>query len=271
MSNRLIGVEVFFTRARAKHGDRYDYSKTNYRRLLDRIEIICPEHGSFFKRATRHLDGQGCPHCSVGGTHTRWSQKEDAFLREHYQKRGAAWCAKELGRKPMGATNRASALGLTKVPRPPLNHPHIPGHLWHNLEGGAKARGLSVKITPDDVWEQYRRQEGCCALTGWSVAFGVRGLTTASIDRIDSSKGYFKDNIQIVHKIVNRAKWDSTDEAFYGMCAAIARHRPDLLERREEWVWNHWHDTEQPEHQGTVKSDYSEEAIFGPETPPIPV
>lgn len=49
-------------RAKQIHGDKYDYSKVKYN-TGNKIEIICPEHGSFYQRYDAHLSGQGCPLC----------------------------------------------------------------------------------------------------------------------------------------------------------------------------------------------------------------
>ena len=38
---------------------------------------------------------------------------------------------------------------------------------------------------------------------------------TASLDRIDSSKGYTEDNIQWVHKDVNQMKMDLPEQRFF--------------------------------------------------------
>ncbi|QZI89479.1 hypothetical protein SIPHO062v1_p0035 [Vibrio phage PS17B.1] len=54
----------FIRRARLKHGDRYDYSIVSYTRANCIIDIKCEKHGVFHKRATKHLQGQGCPMCS---------------------------------------------------------------------------------------------------------------------------------------------------------------------------------------------------------------
>jgi hypothetical protein len=45
----------------------------------------------------------------------------------------------------------------------------------------------------------------------------------ASMDRIDSSKGYTRDNVHLVCYCVNIAKREFTDADFVGMCRAIAR------------------------------------------------
>lgn len=45
------------------HGNKYDYSLTNYINSLTKIEIICKEHGSFFQKPYDHLIGKKCPKC----------------------------------------------------------------------------------------------------------------------------------------------------------------------------------------------------------------
>jgi hypothetical protein len=60
---RRIGKSEFIRRSNLKHDSRYDYSNANYRNLHDKIEIICPDHGSFFQLAYNHLNGSGCPIC----------------------------------------------------------------------------------------------------------------------------------------------------------------------------------------------------------------
>ena len=45
-----------------------------------------------------------------------------------------------------------------------------------------------------------------------------------SIDRIDSSKGYIKGNIQLVCGIVNVMKSDSSEDEFLQLCKKIVEH-----------------------------------------------
>ena len=60
---RLSGDE-FIDRARKVHGDKYDYSKVEYRAMYKNVCIICPEHGEFWMRPQVHLLGYGCKSCS---------------------------------------------------------------------------------------------------------------------------------------------------------------------------------------------------------------
>ena len=46
------------------HNFKYNYSKVNYVKSKDPVEIICPTHGSFFQKPFNHLQGKGCSKCS---------------------------------------------------------------------------------------------------------------------------------------------------------------------------------------------------------------
>lgn len=60
---RTLTTEEFIRRAREVHGDKYDYSKTEYTKSKEYVTIICPEHGEFKQISHMHLQGHGCPTC----------------------------------------------------------------------------------------------------------------------------------------------------------------------------------------------------------------
>ena len=53
----------FISAARNAHGDRYGYSRTEYKNAKTKVVIICPEHGAFEQTPETHLRGHGCPMC----------------------------------------------------------------------------------------------------------------------------------------------------------------------------------------------------------------
>jgi len=66
-----ITQEEYLQRAHTVHGDKYDYSKTEYVNMQTKIIITCPTHGDFEKRPDAHCHlgpgdwwQQGCPVCS---------------------------------------------------------------------------------------------------------------------------------------------------------------------------------------------------------------
>ena len=61
-TTKLTTVE-FIRRSKLKHGDIYDYSKTNYKNWIGKVIITCPIHGDFTQRADRHMYHNGCPAC----------------------------------------------------------------------------------------------------------------------------------------------------------------------------------------------------------------
>jgi Zn finger protein HypA/HybF involved in hydrogenase expression len=62
---RKITTPEFIEKAKAIHGDEYDYSKVDYKGSAKKVEIICPKHGKFEQQAGAHLFGQGCPKCNI--------------------------------------------------------------------------------------------------------------------------------------------------------------------------------------------------------------
>lgn len=59
--------EDFLRLAQAVHGDKYDYSETEYKPRIggkqEDVTIICRKHGPFPQKAHTHLNGAGCPEC----------------------------------------------------------------------------------------------------------------------------------------------------------------------------------------------------------------
>ena len=80
---------------------------------------------------------------------------------------------------------------------------------------------------PRFFWESFLKQDKKCALTGIELVFAFRTTKrgmwtqTASLDRIDSSKGYTKDNIQWVHKRIQKMKMDMDNTEFIDWCNKV--------------------------------------------------
>ncbi len=63
-STKSMSNEEFIEKARNIHGDKYDYSKVNYKNAHIHVNIICPKHGVFSQTPNNHLYIQnGCPCC----------------------------------------------------------------------------------------------------------------------------------------------------------------------------------------------------------------
>ena len=109
-------------------------------------------------------------------------------------------------------------------------HEGLCGFSWCRVLNGAKIRGIQVGITIKQAWDLYEKQNRKCALSGADIIFAkttdryVHGEQTASLDRIDSSKGYIEGNVQWVHKDVNKMKMDCDQAVFIQWCKQIAAH-----------------------------------------------
>lgn len=101
----------------------------------------------------------------------------------------------------------------------------ISSRFFKSVFYNAKSRQLIFDISIEYLWELFIKQERKCALSGILLTFSanhgkIQG--TASLDRIDSSKGYIEGNVQWVHTIINNMKWDMPQEQFLNMCNIIS-------------------------------------------------
>jgi hypothetical protein len=105
---------------------------------------------------------------------------------------------------------------------------------WSKLIGGAKKRNLSFDITIEQAWELFEAQNRKCALSNLDISFArsySRNIylledekQTASLDRIDSNRGYSLDNVQWVHVILNRMKSNLQPQDFVNWCQKVVQH-----------------------------------------------
>lgn len=107
----------------------------------------------------------------------------------------------------------------------------ISGDVFSSIKRHAATRSLEFGVTIEQIWELFLKQNRKCALTGIDLEFGrskkgsYKKETTASLDRIDSNNGYYIDNVQWVHKEINKIKMDLNEQQFIEWCKLVANYR----------------------------------------------
>lgn len=122
-----------------------------------------------------------------------------------------------------GRANTCPSCRGSKVPRGTQSNlwrggTHVPGVYVAKL----KSRGREFGITIEYIDDLYVAQNKKCAYTKLPISFEE---STASLDRIDSSKGYVKGNVQWVHKDINRMKMSLSEDRFVELCRLVADER----------------------------------------------
>lgn len=100
----------------------------------------------------------------------------------------------------------------------------ISGNYWSSIKRHARDRNLEFLISKEEAMRIFEIQDRRCALSGQLLTLpngADLSDRTASLDRVDSSRGYTVDNIQWVHKLINMAKRDMSDQDFIDLCKSI--------------------------------------------------
>lgn len=164
------------------------YCKRDYRNVDDSVSVY------------RNSDGKWCSTCSSCGSEQAYTRKDHAKQSEL-----ADWQCKSCIAKAKGFSKNAP-VGNGK-------------RLYNKFRKSANSRGIKWDINYNDFMSCFDKK---CALTGWDITMDWEGCN-ASLDRIDSLKGYTKDNIQWIHVMVNMCKNKYKQENFISMCVDIAK------------------------------------------------
>jgi hypothetical protein len=75
--------QVFIDKSKKIHGDKFDYSKVDYRTAKTKVTVTCKEHSDFLVTPNNHLSGNGCPKC-LGRGYTPEEQLEN-FIKDGHR------------------------------------------------------------------------------------------------------------------------------------------------------------------------------------------
>lgn len=104
-------------------------------------------------------------------------------------------------------------------------HEEISGSFITRLKRNARNRGYEYDLTPKYLWELFVSQGGRCAFSGRLLTLELRDGFTASLDRIENSRGYVVGNVQWTDKYLNVMKGSHTDADFVAMCHEVSDHQ----------------------------------------------
>lgn len=97
---------------------------------------------------------------------------------------------------------------------------------FNNIKSRAIYKKFDFDLTIEYLWDLFLSQDRKCKLSNLEIKFSKyckgKDKQTASLDRIDNTKGYIKGNVQWVHKDINNMKYTFTEEYFKKLCVAVA-------------------------------------------------
>jgi len=113
--------------------------------------------------------------------------------------------------------------------------------LFSHIKSKALERDLEFNLSQQFLWDLLVQQNFKCKLSGIQIYISTKikngnpdfNFITASLDRIDSKKGYIKQNVQWVHKDINKMKMDFPNEYFIQMCVEISKNMATLSQANQ--------------------------------------
>jgi hypothetical protein len=180
----------------------------------------------------------------------KYTKEQIQFIKDNYPDKGTHFCSETL-KIPVDRVMQLASINGVKLThtkgvgcRNWKGYGEIGASFWSRIKKSAEEREFCFQITIEDAWDLFIKQNKRCALSGVPLAFSPTSkysLGNASLDRIDSSKGYMIKNVQWVHKDVNMMKQDWDDNGFIQWCHVISefnkasRLRPKTLDNHTHY------------------------------------
>jgi len=156
--------------------------------------------------------------CECGSSHIRPGaviKKYEKQIREGKKEYCSCGCLKRKGKSNNKWCGHKGLYGATY------------GHYKHH----AAKRMIEFKVSIEYLWNVFEKQNRKCPYTGYDLDLTIRlnysnskMPANASLDRIDSSKGYVEGNIQWVFKPINNMKGEMSHNEFLKMCKLITEN-----------------------------------------------
>lgn len=217
--SRKITTEIFVKEMKEIHGDKYDYSKVEYKSASkDKVCIICPKHGEFWMLPANHRKGDGCPKCksekqSIGKEEFIRRAKEkfgDKFDYSKVEWKGTKYkvtiiCPKhgEFEVTPehhLTSKNGCRKCGYDAMSEAKIKSP-VPNKLCKELREYSIWKGIKTRTTnknTDDYDRYMGRGISCCEewMNSFEQFYKDMGPCPEgySIDRIDPNGNYCPEN-----------------------------------------------------------------------------
>lgn len=101
-----------------------------------------------------------------------------------------------------------------------------------HLKNARMRKNKQLNLSLEYLKELWEKQKGKCPYTGWNLQNPPTTSSKlewipdrASLDRIDSSKGYIKGNVQFVSMIAQFAKNKFTEDQLLEFCKSVSDFR----------------------------------------------
>lgn len=102
----------------------------------------------------------------------------------------------------------------------------LTGQHWSVIKSNARNRNIEFNLNIEYTYNILVNQNFKCNISGLDIELESRSNRswTATLDRIDSAKGYVEGNVQWLHKDINKMKWNFNQDKFIQYCRIISEN-----------------------------------------------